>query len=212
MLKYSVDMYPDNNQQTDSSSYLDQIAPPSAGKSSVFSQKPVLIGAICLGVIILITIISIVSSILSSNIGPTERLAARLMSTKSTVSSSVKNLKSTKLRALNSTLGVYLTNTIRDATPILASDGIQIGELGKKVTAAESNEKLLATLEDARLNAIFDRTYAREIAYQLDTTLTLMRQIYKSTGNKELKNFLDSAYKSLEPTQKQFADYNAANA
>jgi len=38
-----------------------------------------------------------------------------------------------------------------------------------------------------------------------------MRQVNNSTNNQSLKAFLDSAYTNLEPTQKQFAQFNAAN-
>lgn len=170
-----------------------------------------MIGAIAVGIIVLISLIAIISSVATSSIGQTERLAARLQSTKNTVKSADSNIKSTKLRAMNSALGIYLTNTIRNATPILASNNIQIDKLDKKVTDAESNEETLAILEDARLNAIYDRIYASEMAHQLDNTLILMRQINNSTNDSDLKTFLDDAYKSLEPTQKEFADFNAAN-
>lgn len=204
-------MNPNENQQPLPSDYLNQIAPKPPKRLDFFRQKPIFIGALCLGVIIFIIILGIISSSLSNNIGSTERLAARLMSTKSTATLATSNIKSTKLRALNSSLGIYLTNTIRDATPILAKNNIKINKLSKKVTLAESNETILATLEDARLNAIYDRIYAGEMAHQLDTTLILMRQIFTDTRSATLKSFLDNAYKTLEPTQKDFAEFNAAN-
>jgi hypothetical protein len=67
-------------------------------------------------------------------------------------------------------------------------------------------------LDNARLNAVYDRTYSREMAYKLATVLTLMQQIYESTNNKSLKNFLVNAYKNLEPTQKNFTDFNEADS
>jgi len=204
-------MNPNDNQPTNGIDYLNQIAPQAPKKSDFFRQKPIMIGAIAVGIIVLISLIAIISSVATSSIGQTERLAARLQSTKNTVKSADSNIKSTKLRAMNSALGIYLTNTIRNATPILASNNIQIDKLDKKVTDAESNEETLAILEDARLNAIYDRIYASEMAHQLDNTLILMRQINNSTNDSDLKTFLDDAYKSLEPTQKEFADFNAAN-
>lgn len=204
-------MYPNENQQPLPSDYLNQIAPKPPKRLDFFRQKPIMIGAIAFGVILLITLLGVISSIASNNIGSTERLAARLMSTKGVVDSATPNIKSTKLRALNSSLGIYLTNTIRDATPILAKNNININKLDKKVTSAESNANMLATLEDARLNAIYDRIYASEMAHQLDTTLILMRQIFTDTRSATLKSFLDNAYKTLEPTQKDFAEFNAAN-
>ena len=77
---------------------------------------------------------------------------------------------------------------------------------------SESNEKILAKLEDARLNAIYDRSYARELSYQLETTMSLMRQIYNKTKNKDLKTFLEESYNNLEPIQKQFSDFNTVSS
>ncbi|MEI7539367.1 MAG: hypothetical protein WCJ36_01175 [Candidatus Saccharibacteria bacterium] len=201
-------MYPNSNQPTPPLDYLNQIAPKSPPKVNNLFKKPIILGA-ALGFAILLTIIS---TIASSQPKSTELLAARLTTIASTADSATTNIKSTQLRAFNSNLKLYLTNAVRDITPILAKDGIDITKLDKKVTTAESNADLLATLEDARLNAVYDRTYAREMAYKLDTVITLMRQINSSTGNKDLKSYLNDAIANLTPIQKQFADFNAANS
>jgi len=201
-------MYPDDNKQPPPD-YLNQIAPQAPRKIGFLRKRPILIAS--LGAVVIVIII-IVTSVLLSGINPTERLAARLMATESTTDGATAKIKSTQLRALNSNLKIYLTNTVRDIEPLLTKENINIKKLSKNVISAESSEKMLATLEDARLNAIYDRTYAREMAYQLDTILTLMHQIYNDTGDKELKSFLGDAQKNLEPTQKQFADFNAANS
>ena len=207
-------MYPNDNQPPVSpTDYLNQIAPQTTrSKFDLLHQKPsrlVLIGlgAACIIVIILSIVVGLMTG--SSNV---EHLAAKLNSTQSIALSATNNLKDTQLRKLNSDLKLFLTNTIRDATPIFAKSGVKMDSLSASVTKAESNTTTLATLEDARLNAVYDMKYARVMAYQLDTVITLMQQIYKSTGNENLKSFLISAYKSLEPTQKQFADFNAANS
>ena len=207
-------MYPNDNQPPVSpTDYLNQIAPQTTrSKFDLLHQKPsrlVLIGlgAACIIVIILSIVVGLMTG--SSNV---EHLAAKLNSTQSIAVSATDNLKDTQLRKLNSDLKLFLTNTIRDATPIFAKSGVKMDSLSASVTKAESNTTTLATLEDARLNAVYDMKYARVMAYQLDTVITLMQQIYKSTGNENLKSFLISAYKSLEPTQKQFADFNAANS
>ncbi len=204
-------MNPNDNQQPLPSDYLNQITPKSTKRINILGQKPILIGAIIVGILFIIVVIGMISGAASNNKGTTERLAARLISTKSTVDSAKANIKSTKLRALNSSLGVYLTNTIRDITPILAKQNIKIEKIDKKITLAESNTNLIATLEDARLNAIYDRIYAGEMAHKLDSILILMNQIYNGTKNQTSKDFLKNAYSSLEPTQKEFADFNAAN-
>jgi hypothetical protein len=206
-------MYPDNNQNVSPSDYLNQIAPQQQrNKFDLLSQKPSHVVLMALGLVSVIILIASIIGLMSGNGNDIEHLAARLTSTQSTAASATENIKSPQLRALNSSLQLYLTNTIRDATPIFVRNGVKMDSLSNSVKSAESNTKMLAVLEDARLNAIYDRTYAREMAYQLDTLITLMRKVYNNTSSKSLKNFLSTAYKSLEPTQKQFADYFAANS
>lgn len=204
-------MNPDNNQPAPvtNADYLNQIAPKPAKKSLIPKSKPLIVGIIALGFIVIITIIGLLASLATGNIGDTERLAARLQATQDIVDSAKTNVKNHQLRALNSSLDIYLTNTLRDATPILAKHNIKINSLSKSVVSAESDATILANLEDARLNAIYDRIYASEMAHQLENTTILMQKIFKSTNDSDLKSFLSNAYKTLQPTQKQFADYNA---
>jgi type II secretory pathway pseudopilin PulG len=204
-------MNPDNNLSDPemNADYLNRIAPKPQKRSFIPKSKPVMIGVIALGFLILITIVGLLASMAGGNIGDTERLAARLQATQDIVHSAETNVKNHQLRALNSDLDIYLTNTLRDAAPILAKHNIKINSLSKTVVSAESDTKILATLEDARLNAIYDRIYASEMAHQLDTTIILMQKIFKSTSDSGLKNFLSNAYKTLQPTQKQFEDFNA---
>jgi len=206
-------MYPNDNQPVSPTDYLNQIAPqPTRSKFDLLHQKPSRLALIGLGAAFIIVIILSIAVSLMTGSGNVEHLAAKLNSTQSIAVSATDNLKDTQLRKLNSDLKLFLTNTIRDATPIFAKSGVKMDSLSASVTKAESNTPTLATLEDARLNAVYDMKYARVMAYQLDTVITLMQQIYKNTSNESLKSFLSSAYKSLEPTQKQFADFNAANS
>ena len=203
-------MYPNNEQpQPVPDSYLDQIASKPTKKIDIFSNKLIFFGLI--GSVVIIIFIFILSAITSST-QPDEQLAARLLSTQSTLDSSTSQVKSTKLRTSNSNLKIYLSNTIRDITPLLKKDNIDITKLDKSITAAESNTKLLATLEDARLNAIYDRTYAHEMAYKLDTILTLMQQTHDKSNSKTYRAFLEEARANLEPIQTQFADFNETNS
>ncbi|HZJ34795.1 MAG TPA: hypothetical protein VFD55_02140 [Candidatus Angelobacter sp.] len=201
-------MYPNDDKPLPPPDYLNQIAPQAPQKAGFFYKQKILIAI--LGVIVILAII-VMGSLILGGTKSTEKLAARLVATESITDGATSKIKSTQLRASNSELKIYLTNTIRDIEPILAKSNTNIKKLSKDATSAESSERMLATLEDARLNAIYDRTYAREMAYQLDTILTLMRQISSDTGNKELKSFLENAEKNLEPTQKQFADFDATN-
>lgn len=200
-------MYQDNNQQNPID-YLDQIAPAAPKSNWILSKKPILIGLIVMAALL---IIISAFSIFSGNTKTTVRLAARLVNTEVLTKDASKNIKSSQLRATNSNLQSYLSNTIRDVEPFLTKDGVKIKSLDKNILASEANTKLNAILEDARLNAVYDRVYTSEMAYRLDTIITLMNQIKKGSSNKQLKEFLVNSIDNLNPIQKQFADFNAAN-
>ncbi|HEU4830936.1 MAG TPA: hypothetical protein VFS65_02060 [Candidatus Saccharimonadales bacterium] len=201
-------MYPNDNPQLPPD-YLSQIAP-SAPKKMQFSRTQIIVFGSILA-ILLITIVTVITSAILGAPKSEEKLAARLLTTEKIVSDAAPKIKSTQLKALNGNLKIYLTNTIRDITAPLAKDGITISKLNKSVVAAESGDEMLATLEDARLNVRYDRIYALEMSYQLNTVLTLMRQVQSNTKNDTFKTLLSDAIINLEPTQKAFADFNAAN-
>jgi len=187
--------------------YLNQIAP-QAPKKSVFTfgiKQLLIIGAALVLLVIILSVV--VGALTGGKKEPLERLSARLTATQAIVTAAKPNLKSSELRSLNSNLDLYLTDTNREITAPLLSAGIDIKKLSKNIVASESTADLSTRLEDARLNAVFDRTYAREMAYQLGTLITLMSQTYNSTSNAELKTFLKSAYDNLKPTQESFANF-----
>lgn len=191
--------------------YLNQIAP-QAPKKPIFSfgiKQIIIVGAALIVLVIILAVV--VGNIANSKKDPLEHLSARLTATQAVVIAAQPNLKSSELRSLNSNLSLYMTNTNRDITAPLTAAGINTKKLSKTIVASESTSALSARLEDARLNAVFDRTYAREMAYQLSTSMTLMNQIYTSTGNADLKTFLQSAYDNLKPTEESFANFTAAD-
>ncbi|RWZ78421.1 MAG: hypothetical protein EOT05_01520 [Candidatus Microsaccharimonas sossegonensis] len=191
--------------------YLNQIAPQETKRPPfTFGIKHLLV--IGGGLIVFVIILAIiVNSLAGGNKTSLERLSARLIATQTVVSAAQPNLKSSELRSLNSNLNLYLTNTNRDITAPLTSAGINVTKLSKSIVTSESTSALSARLEDARLNAVFDRTYAREMTYQLGNIMTLMNQIYKSTNNVQLKTFLESAYNNLKPTQASFANFTPSD-
>ncbi|HEY8992695.1 MAG TPA: hypothetical protein VIM37_02485 [Candidatus Microsaccharimonas sp.] len=191
--------------------YLNQIAP-QAPKKQLFTfglKQIIVIGAVLVVLVIMLAVI--VNNVASSSKSPLEHLSARLTATQAVANSAQVNLKSSELRSLNSNLKLYLTNTNRDIGDPLLSAGVNTAKLDKNIVTAESTAALSIRLEDARLNAVYDQTYAREMAYQLGQTMTLMEQINSSTSNAKLKAFLRSAYTSLKPTQESFANFQATN-
>ena len=197
-----------NDKQDESSSYLDEIAPKNINSGNFLNKKTTLV-FIILGILTFITLLLVAFVQLTTvSSDTTEQLAARLTSIKSTADESVDNLKSSNIRAINSDLKIYLTNTIRDLKPILEKKNINIEKLNPKILKAESNEKLLERLEDARLNAVFDRTYAREMSYKLESTINLLTKIIKTNKDAEFKIFLENARSNLVPIQEEFESFS----
>jgi predicted outer membrane protein len=187
--------------------YLNQIAPqqktPTVNNKLVFG----LIGGIILVAIIAVFALS------SGGSGPTERmqtLAARLLTLQKVSSESQKSIKSGVLRSTNSNLSLYLANTNRDIAEPFSKNNVDVKKIDKEITDKESGEKLRKTLEDARLNAVFDQTYAREMTFQLETITALMTQISSSSKSKSLNDFLAATEQNLKPLKEQLSTFNAA--
>lgn len=200
-------MNPDQNQYP--VDYLNQIAPQ--------QQKPGISPKLMMGLIggvILVAIIAVIA-LNSGGAGPVQKmqtLAARLETLQKISDKSQKNIKSGQLRGTNSNLTIFLTNTNRDLVEPLAKNGVDVKKIDKTIETKEKGEELTQKLEDARLNAVFDRTYTREMTYQLDTVVALMEEIYNSTNSKVLKEFLVKTDDDLQPIKKQLSDFNATNS
>jgi hypothetical protein len=187
--------------------YLNQIAPTTPSRNNFFSRKPIFIG---IGIIISLIVVLIIGSLVVSirPVNTTEQMAARLKSVQDTAGHANANIKSASLTALNSNLETYLDNTIAKITPLLSSEKIDVTNLSNEVKSIESNKNVLAVLEDARLHALYDRTYSREMAFQLDLLSIIMHQVVNNSNDSQLKIVLDERISQLEPIQKQFADFN----
>ncbi len=189
--------------------YLNQIAP-QAPKKSMLSRTQFIIIAV-VSALVLLTVILVIATASGGSIEPAKQLAARLQGTQKIVESAQPKLKSTQLRTLNGSLASYLATINSDIAAPLLKDGVTVAKLDKKLLARESGTDITNRLEDARLNAKYDRIYAIEISTQLEKIMGSMRQVYDSTTNKSFKLYLGGAITNLEPTQKQFSEFNAAN-
>jgi len=204
-------MDPNQPQPNLPADYLNQIAPQTPKKMPLnLSKKQLLVGGGLLAAILIVILLAVIIN-LTSNKKPFEQLVARLQSTATIVTNAQTDIHSSNLRALNSNLKIYLTNTNRDIAAPMLDVKIDVTKLDKDIVTSEAGTDITARLSDARLNAVYDTTYVREMSYRLDTIVNLMQQDYKSTGSTKLKSFLSSAYTNLQPIQKQFADFSDAN-
>jgi hypothetical protein len=192
------------------SNYLDQIASPQ--KQPGMSNKLfflVIGGALILTIVIALALLS---SAGGSKTISTERLALRLQTLQKISQDSHNTIKDSNLRSINSNLKTSLLNANRDITEPLKAAKIDLKKTDPKVTDEENGEAITKNLEEARLNGTFDRTYAKEISYQLETTTVLMNGLLKTTKSTSLKTFLSASLKDLTALQSQFSTYSSASS
>ena len=191
--------------------YLNDISPDAAkGLPFSWNLRTIIFAAIA-AIILMVIIVNIVSAVANSQKDPWERLSARLATTSVIVDSASSNIKNSQLRSLNSDLKLYITNTNRDLAVPLGARGIKATKLPPKIVSSEANTAMIGRLEDGRLNAKFDSTYAREMSYQLATTLSLIQTLEAKGGSTATKTFLKEARENLEPTYKEIANFSASN-
>ena len=191
--------------------YLDEIAPQAVKRSFAIGKMPLIILIGILAIIILCVLIAVANQIGASRTQPWERLSARLTSTSKVADSSEGKIKNSQLRSINSNVKISLTNTQRDLIKPLTTIGIKSEKLTPSIVSSESSDAMLARLEDARLNAKYDSTYAREMSFQLANLLTLLQQLYSSSSNVANKSFLQTTYNNFAPIQKSLSEFSASN-
>jgi lipopolysaccharide export LptBFGC system permease protein LptF len=203
-------MYPETNQPIPAPiDYLNQIAPapqkPGVNKAGI----AVVVIGILLVLALVVGFLMFISGGSNSPKATTQTLAARLQAIQEVSDTSQATIKSSQLRSINSTLKVILTNANRDIATPLAASGIDIEKLDKKIVAKEKADPITADLEDARLNAVFDDTYAREMSFKLTTITILMDQINNKTKSVSMKSYLLKTKADLQPIKQQLDEFNS---
>jgi len=201
-------MQPDNSQF--SSDYLNQIATPAPVKT----MNPMVLWGLIGGLLVLVILVVVFVSSAAGG-GSTSSLAgvaAKINNLKTVSEAAQKNIQSGELRSLNGNLTLVLTNADRDLAEPLKAKKIKLTDKKSSAVAKVTSEfEALGTrLEDARLNAVYDRTYAREMTYALKTLHNDMGQLYKSSGSTDLKNILNTTDTNLEPLVDSFSRFNAS--
>src|SRR5690606_27817263 len=100
---------------------------------------------------------------------------------------SSRHIKNSKLAAVNSNLRTSLVNATRDMSEPLTAMGQDPVSLKSAATRAPyHDDKFVATLEDARLNGVYDRIYTNEINTKLLFMLTYIDSIEKNNSRESM--------------------------
>jgi hypothetical protein len=202
-------MQPDNQQF--SSDYLNQIATPAPVKT----VNPLALWGLIGGLLVLVIVVVVFVSSAAGGGTSTSSLTsvgAKIDNLKTVSESAQKNIQSGELRSLNGNLTLILTNADRDMAEPLAAKKIKLTDKKNSAVAKVTSDfdALNSRLEDARLNAVYDRTYAREITYALKTLHSDMSILYKSSSNTKLKTVLNTTDDNLKPLVEGFSSFNAS--
>lgn len=167
------------------------------------------------GVVTALMIIMIVGAILSGNKGGEKndcfRLYLHLTNTTKEVNTYQDYLKSSDLRASNSSLKGILTNTNNDLKEYLtAKYKFKDKDIDKDIVeeATLQYDALHSELAEAKINGILDRVYAHKMTYEISVLMAEEAKIVNSTSNDTLKNFLTTSYNSLNTLYSQFNDFS----
>lgn len=202
---------PQPGQQQYAIDYLDQIAPPPSGPKFLGGSFTWIIIGLAVVFMFAVSIIALNSG--SSNTTSAQTAYLRYDNLSKIPLKYHKYLKSSKLSSTDSNFALFMTNAKRDLEEPIAKNGTDLKKLDKTLQAKEKSlaADVTAKLEDARLNAILDRVYAREMAYQAQQLI----ELYKKMANNRSKSISDNAKKAipnLEPIQKAFAEFDKVDS
>ena len=132
----------------------------------------------------------------------------------SAISNYNKRVKSSELRSMGNSLNAVLAELNFNITTILKEDfaAKSVGKPDKDKTQTTEDaiaEELNETLENARLNGVLDRTYAREFAYQIGLLESLESETVAKKEKETLINMLTASEENLEQLYDQFNNFAA---
>lgn len=197
-------------QPTVPSDYLNTIAAPPPVKK----MNPLLLWGLIAGLLIaiIVVVIAVASNAGSGSSKNLAGIGARASTLKDTSEDAQKNIQSSQLRTLNSSLTLVLTDTNRELAAPLKAQEINLKDTKNTsiVSVKTEFEALEKRLEDARLNGVYDRTYAREMTFALKTLNSDMGTLYDSSRSTALKKILSDANATLNPLIEEFNSFNEA--
>lgn len=125
---------------------------------------------------------------------------------------SARNLKSSGMSSANSSIRSTLTNAARDMQTPLTNMGQNPSTLkSAAVKPPYHDDELVTTLEDARLNGIYDRTYAREINTKMKLMISYMESIEATNSRESMQEFIKKNKKSFEDIQNSIEDWQSSD-
>ncbi|MBQ3409961.1 hypothetical protein IJG66_01215 [Candidatus Saccharibacteria bacterium] len=207
----------------DKMAYLQQISGESSRKAKgakkglggLFSGKMmwILIGLVvfAIGLIVLTSVLN--GDKTNPELESATRLGARMENLTKTIGTYNKQVKSSGLRAIATSLNGIITNTNRDVSEVLKGD-LKAKTDSEKNTVktvqaeeAANAEDLNNTLEVGRMSGVLDRVYLREMTLQVALLMGLEQEVAGQTSNGTLLTAISDSLTSLENIHTQLKDF-----
>lgn len=191
--------------------YLDQISPPV--KTSRVASPKFFFGIIA-GLVALLLVVGGLM-LLSNRASPMDKstdMLLRMQTLEKVARTQHGHLRDGQLRATNSSYLLFLANAIRDIKEPLQTAGVTTSQLPKDQRDLEKSieNELNTQFDEARLNVILDRTYAREMNYQLEILHGMMISVYNSTDNPVLTEYLETTENNLGQVSDGFSAFSGS--
>lgn len=200
---------PNQNPQADYSiDYFNEISSPvtNSGGPSAKVMIVAIVVALLAVVLFAFTLFSSEPSIKQETVA----LQQRMLTLQEITDDHHEYLKDSDLRGVDSSLQLFLADSLKDIEKPLTELGIDPEKAAtEQLLAKEAAYKadIEATLEDARLNAVLDRTYARELVYELSVVRDMMKDIASQSESESLDEFLTSSDANLTPIAQRFEQF-----
>lgn len=190
--------------------YLNQISAP----QQVKKPNPLLLMIVALGGLLAIMAFGFI--IFNSGPKTVDKVASlniRLGSLQQLATTAQRSLRDNDLRSINAEFLLYLSNTLRDIKEPVQKLGASSEGVTKPLASKEAAyvSALQSEFEEAKLNVMFDRAYAREMAYQINVVRSQMSTVYKNTSSTTLKQALETSDASLAQSNKRFTGFSGVN-
>lgn len=174
--------------------------------------KLIIGGIVALALIIALGII--ISSTKTKSSDLTKQLFFRTTSLNETIKDFNPSLKSSKLRAIGTSLANTLTSASGQLSTYLGNQNTEDTSPSPSAlkTETENINALNLTLNNAELNGILDRIYANQIQFQVSILLSLITQTIDHSKNSDLLSILQQYHSSIENVNQSLQEYSNPNA
>ena len=183
-----------------------------SGIAGIVSSKFFMIGAIGLGLLIVIIIIG---SVLSGNKAGVKNLSydlkLHLGNTEEVIKDYQQYVKSSILRSNSASLQGVITNTNRKLTEYLVGKyDFKDKDIDKKTVeqATLVKDELANELFEAKINGILDRIYAHKMAYEISLFTAEEEQLKKASADEVLDDLLDESIEGLNNLYSKFNEFS----